>query len=100
MIRAVFVEVPKISSQDSVEAVKLAFRCLMSCYLQGSLVRFFHVTMSSDLLTRQVLGNHFLMETRIVCFIKQDQYEFMTQKHQVGFIDHCIGELQHQACAQ
>ena len=52
--------------------------------LRGNLMRCFHVTMSSDLLTRQVLGNHFLMETRINCLIKQDLNDFVRQEHQVG----------------
>ena len=64
-------------------------------YLRGSLMRCFHVTMSSDLLTREVLGNHFLMETRIICLIKQDLNELERQEHQVGSLDHCIEKLQH-----
>ena len=63
-------------------------------------MRCFHVTMSSDLLTRQVLGNHFLMETRIICLIKQDLNELMGQEHQVGALDNFIEELQQQAYAQ
>ena len=54
----------------------------------------------SDLQTRQVLGNHFLMETRIICLIKQDLYELMRQENQVGSLDNCIEELQQQAYAQ
>ena len=46
------------------------------------------------------LGNHFLMETRIICLIKQDLNELVRQEHQVGSLDNCIEELQHQAYAQ
>ena len=63
-------------------------------------MRCFHATMSPDLLTRQVLGNHFLMETRIICLIKQDLNELVRQEHQVGSLDNCVDELQQQACAQ
>ena len=69
-------------------------------FLRGNLMRCFHVTMSPDLLTRQVLGNHFLMETRIICSIKQDLNELVRQEHQVGSLDNCIEELQQQAYAQ
>ena len=69
-------------------------------FLPGNLMRCFHVTMSSDLLTQHVLGNHFLMETRIICLIKQDLNELVRQEHQVGSLDNCIEELQHQAYAQ
>ena len=68
--------------------------------LQGNMMRCFHVTMSPDLLTRQVLGNHFLMEARIICLIKQDLNELMRQEHQVGSRDNCIEELQQQAYTQ
>ena len=36
-----------------------------------NLVRCFHATVSTVLLIWQMLGNHFLMETRIMCLIKQ-----------------------------
>ena len=48
----------------------------------------------SDLQTQQVFGNHFLMETRIICLIKQNLNEFIRQEHQVGSFDNCIEELQ------
>ena len=52
-----------------------------------------------DLLTRQMLGNHFLMETRIICS-NQAKSELMKQEHQVGSLHSCIDELQQQAYAQ
>ena len=48
----------------------------------------------SDLQTQQVLGNHFLMETR------KDLNELVRQEHQVGSLNSCIDELQQQAYAQ
>ena len=45
--------------------------CLKRPEHQGNLMQCSHATMSSNLLTRQVLGNLFLMETRIMCLIKQ-----------------------------
>ena len=52
-----------------------------------------------DLLTRQMLGNHFLMETRIICLIKV-RSELMKREHQVESLDSCVEELQQQAYAQ
>ena len=54
----------------------------------------------SDLQTQQVLGNHFLMETRIICLIKQDLNEHVRQEHQGRSLNNCIDELQQQAYAQ
>ena len=41
-----------------------------------------HDVFFSDLQTQQVLGNHLLMETRIICLIKQDLNEHVRQEHQ------------------
>ena len=41
-----------------------------------------------DLLTRHILGNHFLMETRS---------ELMKQEHQVGSLNNCIDEPRQKA---
>ena len=68
--------------------------------LRRNLMRWFYVTMFSDWQTQQVLGNHFLMEAKIICLIKQDLNELVWQKHQVGSVDNCIEELQHQANSQ
>ena len=53
----------------------------------------------SNLLTRQMLGNLFLMETRDHLF-NQARSELVEQEHRVGSLDSCIDELQQQACAQ
>ena len=52
-----------------------------------------------DLLTRQMLGNHFLMGNKDH-LLNQARSELVKQKHQVGSLDSCINELQHQAYAQ
>ena len=49
-----------------------------------------------DLLTWQMLGNHFLMEARIICLIRSE----LTQEHQMGSLNNRIDELQRQAHAQ
>ena len=53
-----------------------------------------------NLLTRQILGNLLLMETRIICFIYRRRSKIMKQEHQVESLNRCIDELQRQACAQ
>ena len=53
-----------------------------------------------DLLTRQTLGNLFLMETRIICLINQSRSELMKLEHQVESLNKCVDELQQQAYAQ
>ena len=52
-----------------------------------------------DLLTRQMFGHHFLMETRIH-LLNQARSELLKQEHQVGSLNNCIDELQQQAYAQ
>ena len=74
--------------------------CLERPELQGNLMRCFHVTMFFRFADPASVWNHFLMETRIICLIKQDLNELVRQEHQVGSLNNCIDELQQEAYAQ
>ena len=57
------------------------------------------MNLSSDSLTRQMLRNLFLMETKII-LLAEARSELMKQEYKVESLNTCIGELQQQTYAQ